>query len=376
MGFGKGKGFSPAVEVPTIELDAYLSTLHNRDITASHSIWSTARGGYGAAKGFFYQRPDNLLAAYTGLNVSYFITRAYIALDTGELPADKVVSAARLGLFVTDLGISDALVFVTKGLWDEPVVLDDWDLQTDETTDLGHKATGDMVVGRYNWIDLNDAGIAWINQRPLEINQYESYDWGKTAHFNLWDNIWWSQSFTPQTSHTITSVRLRMKRKGSPGMLYVNIKAADAAHKPTGPVLASGTINANTFTTALWGDWYLIDLGDGVALTAGTEYCVECHIVGGSSSNGVHWEGATTTLYPNGTGCVSSDTGSSWTPYPAYGLYFIEYETAPVGGTKFCLRMYGDNQDVSPSPGAEQGMVFYSAQKLDGGAPLLEMALT
>ncbi len=375
MGFGRGKGFSPVVEPVVPELETYLSTWHNRDIKSSHGTWSTARNGYVEAKSRAYQRPDDWIQAYVDAIGLYDIFRAYMALDTGELPADKVVKAAQLGLFVTAVGPTDAVVRITKGLWDEPVVPEDFALQTDETTDLGQKSTGDMVVGQYNWIDLNQAGIDWINQRPLEINQHESYDWGKNTHFNLWANLWWSQSFTPQTTHTITSVRLRMKRKGSPGTLYVNIKAADASGCPTGPVLASGTIDANTFTTATWGDWYLIDLGAGCALTAGTEYCIECHIVGGSSSNGVHWEGATATPYPNGTACLSDDTGSTWTPYSAYGLYFIEYETAPVGGTKFCLRMYGDFENIVPAPGSQQQVRFYSAQKGEGGAPLLVVAL-
>ena len=164
-----------------VPITTYPSLWHNRYVYSRHGTWSTARNGYGESKDGVYQRPDNKLSVHTGLIATYFIIRAYLNFHTQGV---GVVKSARLGLYVTDIPAYNFDLCITKGLWDEPVIPEDFGLQTDETTILGQKSTADMVIGQYNWIDLNQAGIDWINQRPVEINQFESYDWN--ANMSIW----------------------------------------------------------------------------------------------------------------------------------------------------------------------------------------------
>jgi len=367
MGFDWFKGFGP---VPVPGVVNYLPTWHNRNVRSNHGTWSTARNGYNLTEFGSYQRPQSVLNPNTYLLAMYYLGRSWLNFNTQGIGS---ISAARLGVYVTSkTGLSGA-IFITKGLALEPIDGADWPAQTGETTIFGQFNLADIVLNQYNWADLNAAGLAWLNQSALELNQHESYDWGKNMFMGIYNPYWSSQSRTPQSTFTLTKVRLRLKRVGSPGTLYIRIYAADANHCPTGPVLASATINGNTLTTDYWGAWYLIDLGAGCVFTQGTEYCTVLYIAGGNASNCVQWIGATGNQYPNGCYALSSNAGSSWTPNTNYDLYFIDYETAQVGGTNFCLRADYDVNDIPPIIGADHTLIFNSAQKGEGYLPLLEV---
>ncbi|MBA7589986.1 hypothetical protein ES708_32085 [subsurface metagenome] len=353
-----------------VPITTYPSLWHNRYVYSRHGTWSTARNGYGESKDGVYQRPDNKLSVHTGLIATYFIIRAYLNFHTQGV---GVVKSARLGLYVTDIPAYNFDLCITKGLWDEPVIPEDFGLQTDETTILGQKSTADMVIGQYNWIDLNQAGIDWINQRPVEINQFESYDWN--ANMSIWVCAVQQvlMSFTPIVTHTLTNVKLRMYRVGTPGTLHVSIYAANPAGEPVGPPLASGTINADTFTTDAKGAWYLIILDAGGIITAGNYYCIVCETEAPNATRAVVWIGSTAPDYPYGHYAYSGDGGATWTHRNTRALYFIEYETLQLGGTKFCLRTASDQSDSPPGAGATYAINFHSAQKGEGYLPLLEV---
>lgn len=376
MGFGRGIGFSPVAPAPVVpELEFYLACWHNRHLYSSHGTWSICRNGYSPIKTGDYQRPNSKLYVTTSLVATYHIYRAYLSFNTQGIPAEATVTVAKLGLYVITIPNYNFPLLITKGLWDEPVVAADFGLQTDEVTVLGSLDTSEMVVGQYNWIDLNAAGIAWINQRSVEINQHESYDWGKNIEFFVFASSWLSQSFTPQTTHTLTKVKVRIRKVGTAPTLHADIYLADANHCPTGSSLASASVDPSLIPTPAWGDWVELDFGAGAALTAGTEYCLVLHQVGGNTSNCTKWIGATGDKYPNGMMCASGDAGGSYDQYADYDLYFIDYESAQVGGTKFCLRTAPDVGDSPPGAGAIYAIQFHSAQKAEGGAPLLAVVL-
>jgi len=367
MGFDWFKGFGP---VPVPGVVNYLPTWHNRTIQSCHGIWSTARNGANLVVDSRYQRPESKLVANTYLLAMYYLHRSWLNFHTQGI---GTITSARLGLYVTEKAGTSGTIDITKGLCREPIDEDDWTTQTNETTILGQFNLADIVLNQYNWTNLNAAGIAWLNQSPNELRQYESYDWGRNLYRGIYHPYWSSQSRTPQTDMLLTSVRLRLKRVDSPGTLYVRIYQADTNHCPAGPILAQGTINGNTLSTATWGAWYLIDLGAGCQLLQNTEYCVVCFIVGGNSSNCVQWIGATGSQYPNGYSALSSNAGSSWTADATRDFYFIDYNSSQIGGTNFCLRADYDVNNVPPIIGADHRIIFHSAQKGEGYLPLLEV---
>jgi len=367
MGFDRFKGFG---RVPVPGVVNYLPTWHNRTIQSRHGTWSTARNGANLVVDSRYQRPESKLVANTHLLAMYYLHRSWLNFHTQGIGP---ITSARLGLYVTEKAGISGTIDITKGLCFEPMDEDDWATQTNETTILGQFNLADIVLDQYNWTNLNADGIAWLNQCPIERKQQESYDWARSAYANIYGNIWWSQSRTPLSDMWLTAVRLRLKRKGSPGTVYIKIYKADANHFPTGSVLAQGTINGNTLSTATWGAWYLIELTTGTQLLANTEYCVVVHIVGGSTSNMVYWIGATGNQYPNGYAAASTNGGSSWTAQYDYDWYFIDYHTEEIGGTNFCLRADYDVSNTPPIIGADHRIIYHSAQKGEGYLPLLEV---
>lgn len=347
------------------------SCWHNRYIISHHGTWATARNGANHILNCGYQRPTNLLKVHTSLvAATYYINRDWLFFNTQGIPT---VTAARLGIYVTaKVGVTSA-IYITKGLSREPIDENDWPTQTDEVTNLGQFNLVDLVPNQYNWADLNAAGIAWLNLSPLELKQGESSDCERTHGFAIFAPFRVSQSRFPQSSATITTLKLRLRRRGAPGTFYVDIHAADAQHKPTGPVLASGSINGNTLTTVTWGLWYEIDLGAGFTPTAGQEYCTVGYILAGNATNYVDWRGSPAGMYVNGYCCYSDDNGASFPNDVDTDQSNIDYEAVSVGGTNFCLRTESDVNNWPPGPGVEYSATFYSAQKGDGYLPILDL---
>ena len=158
--------------------------------------------------------------------------------------------------------------------------------------------------------------------------RYENYMSGSfgTA-FTVWGSRWRAQTFTPVIGHKITSVKLALGRKGSPGIMTVSIRAVDANNRPTGPDLASGTINANTFliTPPASVRYEEITFDAGIDLSAGTMYAivVRC-LTGDADINYARWEvdnGGTP--YTGGEVELSSDSGATWTEYGAGDFDFF-----------------------------------------------------
>ncbi|MBA7675403.1 hypothetical protein ES703_83636 [subsurface metagenome] len=361
-----------------------LATLHNRHMTSSHGTWTTARNGFGVHKDRLYQRPNDQLIVGTRLNASYEITRAYQSFHTTDLPPAKTIIAAQLGLYVTSKTGTTGLVVITKGLWDEPVTPADWWLQTDETIGLGYIPQLDIVPGRYNWIDFNSIGLAWLNNSDLMLKQHESFDWRKTTFGGCFGPNRHSQSFTPLTTHRLRKVKLRLKKVGDAGFFLVDLREAGPDGCQTGDLLAQDYSYAVMLSDASWGDWYEFTFPHYVEVQAGHTYAFIVWAPDGNASNRVDWVASTFTRYLGGHLCYSLDDGYTWTPLPTYGAYFIEYEVYritegvvlpryKVGGTNLCIRTNYDAANVPPGPGIRQEIKYYSAQKGEGFLPILRV---
>ena len=168
------------------------------------------------------------------------------------------------------------------------------------------------------WDPDNTTGDATIASWTADASEYKSmYEYYNTGYDNgeyIGYEQWCAQTFTPSFGHTITSVKLRLYRIGSPGTIYVDIKGTDGSGHPTGSVLCSGSINGNNLTTDSAGAWYEITLGVGTELYASTRYAI---IVRAPDANGeeqfVVWKGdATSPTYSGGNKEFSDTAGASW----------------------------------------------------------------
>ncbi|GAI02948.1 unnamed protein product, partial [marine sediment metagenome] len=105
---------------------------------------------------------------------------------------------------------------------------------------------------------------------------YEYYNTGDTGYWRLniaTERI--AQTFTPSIAHKITSVKLKLARTGSPGILTVSIRATNGEGHPTGGDLCSGTTNGNTLPVYPSTEWREITLGAGYNLASDTKYAIQ-----------------------------------------------------------------------------------------------------
>lgn len=164
---------------------------------------------------------------------------------------------------------------------------------------------------------------------------YEYYNTGDDHTANNFGANWEGQTFTPSKTHTITSVKLKLFRVGSPGTFTVSIRATSGG-LPTGGDLCSGTIDGDTLGEAA--GWYKITLGAGVILEAATKYAICIRAVSGDTDNRVDIRSDNTSpTYTDGSRCSSSDSGSSW--------FF------PVGGENSDDQMFEEWGNPTPTAG-------------------------
>lgn len=139
---------------------------------------------------------------------------------------------------------------------------------------------------------------------------YEYYNTGDDFEDFGYGDGWLAQTFTVGgTGHTITSVKLKLYRYGSPGIVMVSIRATDVEGKPTGADLTSGTTNGNTLPTGAPYEWRGIALTE-IELSPNTKYAIVCKPApNGNGSNLVYWREHFYGLYVDGR-ALSND----WKP--------------------------------------------------------------
>jgi hypothetical protein len=178
-------------------------------------------------------------------------------------------------------------------------------------------------------------GLVMVAQTPIPVlaappHMYEYYNTGDDNHVWLYGSTWVAQTFTPSVAHTITSVKLKLFRVGSPGTVTVSIRATSGG-QPTGGDLCSGTTSGNTLPTGSPFEWREISLGSGYGLSAGTTYAIVVRATSGDSSNYLWWrvDGSSPT-YGGGMYLLSFNSGSSWTSGASYDLMFEEWGNVAV----------------------------------------------
>lgn len=140
-----------------------------------------------------------------------------------------------------------------------------------------------------------------------------------------------AQTFTPQTAHTITSVKLYIRRYGTFPQwdFLLAIYLADAEHEPTGSPLCSSTKPASEIpTTPAWLELTLSP--DDVWLQQDQEYVIQMSAPDAIPTNRPFATYMTTNPYPRGIRLYSDDAGENWTPRTDHDYSFEDWgEAAP-----------------------------------------------
>lgn len=150
---------------------------------------------------------------------------------------------------------------------------------------------------------------------------------------NFYATFWYAQTFTPQITHDISSVKLSLARQPGelPGTITVSIRNTTAG-KPSGNDLCSGTTTGNDLPELGWPspapEEREITLDSNPTLAAGTKYAIVMRALSGDTDKRAVSQAETSSVYANGDQCFSSTSGSSWTLYNTRELWFKEYGTA------------------------------------------------
>lgn len=138
---------------------------------------------------------------------------------------------------------------------------------------------------------------------------------------------WLSQTFTPEVSHIIKSVKLRVgKMYGIKPTLYVYICPVGADGKPiASEVLASGYHYFPTLPT--WGGWLEVSLGDSALLQAGVTYSI---VIWSNVKfvNLFYWT-YSKNYYTGGQNYYSPDSGTTWMSLGGFDFHFEEWGLLP-----------------------------------------------
>jgi len=155
-----------------------------------------------------------------------------------------------------------------------------------------------------------------------------------------------AQTFTPQTDHKISKVRLKLWRKNSPpSPAVVSIKATSGG-VPTGSDLCSGGLNVNSLPTSVGtAIWVEISFDSGCDLLADVKYAICLINSGGDSSNKIGWKAdGSSPPYTRGSSWEGTG-GGGWREASGIDQMFEEYApliAVPTGMVTSTLAYIGD----------------------------------
>jgi len=169
---------------------------------------------------------------------------------------------------------------------------------------------------------------------------YENFTTGDADGTVIYGAVWDAQTITVgAANHTITSVKIKAYRKGSPGTVTAHIRVATSGspNKPTGGDLTTGTIDGNSFTDNVAGAWYEIPVTE-ITLTALGTYAIVISATGGDVNNCIYWRYYNGDGYADGNWCQSTNNDVSWTGYTAYDALFEVWGAPPITSHKIYVR--------------------------------------
>lgn len=296
----------------------------SRNLSAAASVARSRNRAYTIAPSLTVGTTISRVLAWTRTTASAITAELSIARTYGRL---RTVSVG-LSAFLTIVNRLANEIAISCGL----VVSTSVSLVRGFTRTVAASSTVATTISKLRgWTEVMAASLKLSTAIPT---RYEYYTTGEDAVEATYSIVWTAQSFTPSISHTITKVKLKLFRTGSPaGVLTVSIRAI-ADDKPTGDDLCSGAITCTDLTTDEAGAWETITLGSGCELSADVKYAIVIRAINGNSSNRVYScaDDSNTEpppAYSGGSWLYSSDSGVSWTVWTAVDLMFEEWGDTP-----------------------------------------------
>ncbi len=163
-----------------------------------------------------------------------------------------------------------------------------------------------------------------INTIPVYAESlYEYYDGSTEGNWASYGSIYRGQTFTVDVNFLITKVEVKIRKAGSPGTGYLQVRNT-AAGLPTTVIATSNSYNFNGLSTSY--QWISLSFPSSTVLNADTKYSLNLVAPSGSAANCVEWAGDDSSpSYSGGNLIQSTNGGSSWAGYTTTDLNFKVY---------------------------------------------------
>jgi hypothetical protein len=152
-------------------------------------------------------------------------------------------------------------------------------------------------------------------------NLYESYNSGDDVSRVVQGDTWRGQTFTVDSDHSVTSVKLKMYRQGNPGTVTVSIQPVDKNDHPADVDLTSCSVVGTTLPTTA-NSWYEATLTQSYTLVGGASYAIVLKAPSGDSSNRVLWRADSSGGYAGGSMEQKVD-GNNWVHFAADCMFEV-----------------------------------------------------
>lgn len=191
--------------------------------------------------------------------------------------------------------------------------------------------------------------------------RFEYYNTGDDSTYAVFGPDWAAQTFTAESSHVITSIKILVSRAYTNcGDVTVSIRntiwdAGESAYAPTGADLAYGTVAQDDIPAWPTSEWVEFTLDTSVHIVSGTVYAIVVRAPNGAGglSGDLRWsDDISSPTYSGGHFWYSPDSGSTW-PTDAPGIDgMFEVWGAPTSASSkdsiFQINDGTDLQDISP----------------------------
>ena len=185
---------------------------------------------------------------------------------------------------------------------------------------------GDTIkIKRITKLEEDDRGNVQLVYGDSKV----SYTSGDDSTSDFYDSNWIAQTFSYINSIEVVSVKIKVKRTGTPSTITIGIQALDANSKPDGTDLTSGSLDYTDLIDDGDTEWISIPL-TAYTLSADTTYAIVIREASGDSSNKYSARIKTTGTYSDGNNLTSSDSGSTWTAGSSDILFDLYGTTSTV----------------------------------------------
>lgn len=172
-------------------------------------------------------------------------------------------------------------------------------------------AAGILLIGMLLmylfWPMYDSLGTPLTATDELQVSYLTGYD---NVSLSIASDNYAYQTFTTTEAFTLTHVRARLYRVGTPGTVTCYVETASGG-TPTGTIATTGVYAGTSITALTSGEWIDFNMTD-VAVAAATQYAIVLK-ASGNTSNYILWQVDTSTpTYSGGSYGYSTDAGATW----------------------------------------------------------------